>query len=269
MKIHLLLLTCGLSCLTFTSSWLQADLIVSESFDYASGTLKGNNGGSGNWTNPWSSDDELVVAGPGLTYVDSLGNALDVAGLATQGSTGDAKKGERDISEISSGDLWLSVLITGAAGDQQVGLVLDQKFFVGQGRGGNNNGNTWAMYDQDGLVFDSGITAGGDTSFFVAKIEDINGSARAWLWRNPDLNVAPDKANALNSLTGSAVKEFTLQKIEVWNSTNGIGIVDELRLGTDFASVSPFTAVPEPSSFLMLGGLLATATLRRQRRSWV
>ena len=266
MNIHFLLRTLCLSCFVISSSWLQADLIVSESFDYASGKLKGKNGGSGNWTDPWSSDDEIMVAGPGLTYVDSLGNALDVAGLATQGSTGDAKKGERDISEISSGDLWLSVLITGAAGNQQVGLALDQKFFVGQGRGGNNNGNTWAMYDQDGLVFNSGITAGGDTSFFVAKIENINGNAKAWLWRNPDLNAAPDKANALNSLAGSSIKEFTVQKIEVWNSTNGIGIVDELRLGTDFASVSPFTAVPEPTSLLGFGGLLAATAFRRRRR---
>ena len=103
MKIHLLLLTCGLSCLTFTSSWLQADLVVSESFDYASGTLKGNNGGSGNWTNPWISDDELVVTGPGLTYVDSLGNALDVAGLATQGSTGDAKRESEILARFLQG----------------------------------------------------------------------------------------------------------------------------------------------------------------------
>lgn len=245
---------------------LHADLLISDSFDYAVGSLKGNNGGGGpRWSGAWSSDDGVHVTSPGLTYVDSLGNTLDVAGNATRGTSSSSFKSERDISPILSTDVWLGVLITGAAGARQVGIALDQKFFVGQGQGGNENGSNWAMYDQDGLVFDTGLVAGGDTSFLVAKIEFSGGDERAWLWRNPNLNAEPDKANALNGASGNSIKDFTVAKIQVHHNTNGIGLVDELRIGTAYADVSPFTAVPEPSS-LMLVGLFSSALWGTRRR---
>src|SRR5687768_6808289 len=163
-------------------------LVISESLEYASGlTLKDRNGGIG-WDGAWSSDSEPIITTSGLTFTDGLGNILSVAGNASRNTVESLKKGERDLASTfggSSTTLWLSILIQGATGSSQTNVALGDKFFIGQGSNGSTN-TDWTVYDQDGVKFDSNVSAGGATSFLVVRLEfNSSGSnEKAWLWIN-------------------------------------------------------------------------------------
>jgi MYXO-CTERM domain-containing protein len=221
-----------------------AGVIAIDSFDYGAGELKDENGGSG-WKDKWSGDDALSVVVPGaLSYADSLGNTLVTHGGHVRSTSTSTKKAERDLSNTwgSNGTtVWIGMLIEGAAGTRQTNLGLADKFFVGQGGNSNTHAN-WTVYDQDGLAFNSGVAAGNNQDFLVAQIDFKSGNETAWLWINPDLDATPVKSAASNGSSGSSVKEFTFDKVELYFNQSNDGFIDELRLATTFAEVAPYAA---------------------------
>ena len=54
--------------------------IAYDDFAYAAGPLSGQAGGTGDWKDIWQGDAAVVVATGGYSYVDALGNTLDVVG---------------------------------------------------------------------------------------------------------------------------------------------------------------------------------------------
>ena len=170
----------------------RASMIVFESFDYNNNQkLKGRNGGSGDWKSNWSGDSKLKIVDPGtLTYTDSQGNTLSTSGGHVRNTSNSFKNGTRDLENKwgSNGTtVWLGVLIEGATGNRRTNVGLAEKFFVGQGSKDSSKTN-WTLYDQDDMIFDSGVEAGNDIVFLAVQIDFSSGDEDAWLWINPDLN---------------------------------------------------------------------------------
>ena len=232
----------------------QASIIAAESFDYNNNQkLKDRNGGSGDWKTgnmgKWSGDNKLKIVAPGtLSYTDFSGNTLNTSGGHVRNTHNSTKKGERRLNNTKGSNgtsVWLGVLIEGATGGsssgRQTNVALANKFFVGQGSNSNSS-TTWTLYDQDGQSFNSGVTAGGNTAFLAVQIDFSSGNDDAWLWINPDLDSTPNKSDAANGLSGSSIKDFEFDKIELYFNRSSDGFIDELRVATSFGEISPFTA---------------------------
>jgi hypothetical protein len=253
-------------------------LLVSESFDYTPGSRPGN-GGSG-WKESWGSDP-MSTTNTGLTYTDSGGNSLQVAGNAsTRKSNGSSQiEAVRDFENEITNTFWFSVLIEGVAGNNTVSLGINESFYVGQGAK-DVKSTTWGVYDADKTQLSGvGVSAVNDISLFVgqalysrskSKFTQLN------LWRNPDLDAQPD-ASATSSFYSGSIKEFDkIPKIAVYHTSDNAAL-DELRFGesyadvTSYTSASPSGSLPEPSTFLILSLLIPLAILihRKQRLALV
>lgn len=270
------LLVCVVGAMFVAVSEVEGAFIAGESFVYTDGAnLEGQGSATGGWTSGWTGDTDHKIRTPGLTYTDGLGNTLNVAGNAVRGGTNDAKHTDRDFTTSSSNTWWMSVLITAGTGNNLTSVSLEDKFYMGQGRD-STDGSVWSMSDANGFVYPTtGGTPASGTAFLVAQLNfDGSGDETAWLWLNPNLNAEPAKSAAaglLSPVGGTTISSFDFpEEARIHIGSNNDGIVDELRIGTTYADVSPFTAVPEPSAFLFLGlvGLACglTSTVRRRRQ---
>ena len=200
-------------------------------------------------------------------HTQRTSSALPVAGekMGNSAKVDDSsgKKIERTLN-FSGSELWTSFLVQGVTGNDVANLSLEQKLSVGQGEG-DINGSNWTMHDQDGLVRDSGLAANSSTHFIVTLVEFSGGDERAWFWINPDLSSAPAKSDSVNGASGDSVKDFELTKVQAWLG-NPDATIDEIRLGTTFADVAPFTAIPEPSSLFLVLLLSALMSTKRRRK---
>ena len=253
-------------------------LIVSESFDYAPGSRPGN-GGSG-WKESWGSDP-MSTTNTGLTYTDSLGNELQVAGNAsTRKSNGSSQiEAVRDFQNEIENTFWFSVLIHGVAGNNTVSLGINESFYVGQGAK-DVKSTSWGVYDADKTQLSAvGAAAENEIALFVGRAlysQSKDKFTHLNLWLNPNLDAQPDASATSNFYSGS-IKEFDkIPKIAVYH-TSDLAALDELRFGESYADVTAFTAagpsgsVPEPATFLILALMVPFAILlhRKQRLALV
>lgn len=125
--------------------------------------------------------------------------------------------------------------------------------------------NKWGISrGSTGTFGDSGVAASaGQTVLLVAKFVFGNGNVDTIdLWVNPVLGQDPGAPMA--SISGG---DFTMTNFNTRPGTASAMILDEIRLGESYADVTPFSAVPEPSTVAALLGLGAFALgVRRGRR---
>ena len=212
-----------------------------EGFDYATGSLNGRNGGTGDWKDPWSGDSDIRVVSPGFTETDGGGNELTVSGNRV-GKTGNAVlKTVRTLNNetgASPETVWASVIIDGDGGNRIHNFSLGDGLFIGQGTKDSST-NRLGMSDQNGLLQNSTITPAGQ-HFLVLRVDFRSGNEHAWLWIDPSLTSEPSTASANASSTSVTDFKFAFVQIQV-QRPNNTGI-DEIRLGSSFADVTPPTA---------------------------
>ena len=212
-----------------------------EGFDYATGSLNGRNGGTGDWKDPWSGDSDIRVVSPGFTETDGGGNELTVSGNRV-GKTGNAVlKTVRTLNNetgASPETVWASVIIDGDGGNRIHNFSLGDGLFIGQGTKDSST-NRLGMSDQNGLLQNSTITPAGQ-HFLVLRVDFRSGNEHAWLWIDPSLTSEPSTASANASSTSVTDFKFAFVQIQV-QRPNNTGI-DEIRLGSSFADVTPHTA---------------------------
>jgi hypothetical protein len=251
-----------------------------EGFDYSSGNLSGNGGGFGwftdaNWT--------ISTAASASNFQISSGS-LDAGDLLTTGnhivSSGNNThiySRRMEAAAPSSGEFWASIVVqtNGLGGgltfsnNANDNLNLNATDFNNRARFGFgiNAGNF--VYTLDGLEGTpvSGSVAGatGDATLLVAKFDVTNGLFS--MWANPTLGGASPSGGtsiaedvSFNRSGSTFANDVT--HVGLFANWNGIQL-DEVRLGTDFASV----AIPEPSTLALLGiaGLCAGLFARRRR----
>lgn len=290
----------GASALLVSATTASAQLIAYEGFDYATGTdnLGTQNGGSGfsaAW--PASAGTESVVAGS-LGYTDSLGNSLITggnSGFFAGGATANASDTIRLLS-ASRGDgttTWVSFvadrlgtdfywaasvqLRSGATGATTEKITVGELSENNATVGADAANNWWGLYNQAGAGATTANSADGylvsDQSLIILRVDNLAGATdTVRMWINPTLGVLPTDASALVTLSGL---DLTFDRVRIFSRqgdathANAQFAVDELRLGETFADVTPFLAIPEPSTYAaILGGLtLGIAAFRRHRRA--
>ena len=185
---------------------------------------------------------------------------------------------------IDRGSLWNSVLLRDDVDDTQTMLYsmgtggtvnTEQGSQYLFGISGADNGAYTVRYkSDDNTITDQALSlnmATGQTDFLLFNIEfgDGTGNITYNFWLNPTLGAGgPGTADFTQSVAWSVFDTNSSDQVGIDSfyfkpgNGNNNGSIDEFRLGTDFASVTP--VVPEPSA-LLLGSIGAMIMLRRRR----
>lgn len=160
--------------------------------------------------------------------------------------------------------------------------------------------DTWAMLQQGSSSAVKASTvnwASSPADFILMRIDHVGGIASSGsgtalnlvdpdtvrIWINPLLDTLPSDASAditfnandFNAANGVATlglnRDFVMNRFRIFaggtNGVTGYGSIemDEIRVGEQFADVTPYTAVPEPAFGAMVGlGVLAVLLKRRR-----
>ncbi len=81
------------------------------------------------------------------------------------------------------------------------------------------------------------------------------------LWVNPTLGGTLGTADA--SISGG---DFAITCFNTRPDTANVFIFDELRIGESYADVTPYTVIPEPTTWALLAGSLTALVVFRRRR---
>lgn len=241
-------------------------LICNEPFNYSTGALTGNNGGTG-WNGAWVEQNGITTgyeifasslaytstgilvtsankAGGGYQY-QSSGRGLDVSGAFSTYATG-------GYIGLSGTTLYLSILIRAHNADivhcnlHASGSVWDNSLpKLGLG---SYDGAHWQL-NVLGTTYNWSGTMSLDTDYFMVLRMDFAATNTIKLWVNPALTGIEPSAD-ITQTTGTSVafNSFT------WHGGNsaGSGFLDEIRFGASWADVTPTTATVNK-------GVLATA----------
>lgn len=268
---------CAVVFAGFALTSARAQLIAYEPFNYTAGsTVAGNTlSGVGIWA--------AVNTGTAPTVV--TGN-LSVTGL--QASTGNSaylpggnhQEAVLPFTSTTTGSIYFSLALnvtaqpTGASyilgfstGNTSFGATI---FTQASGAGyqiGFSNRSSGST-----VTYDSTVYALNATVFLVGRYDFVSGTGNdtSALWINPSSATFGAGAAPTATLTSSGGTDMTAISQFLLRGASGspISTVDELRVGTTWASVTP-AAIPEPSTYAALFGAFALGlvALRRHRRN--
>ncbi|MBI4660836.1 MAG: hypothetical protein HY735_18525, partial [Verrucomicrobia bacterium] len=271
---------------TAPSVQLQATApLAYEGFNYASGDLPGRAGGTG-WAAPWqvnnSPANSALVQAESLPYTDVRGNRLVTSGgkgyVIGQAGTAQPFREIPSVLTNSGTTVWFSFV------GQRVGITTNnsvaaeaaniypraanvslfnstlasssEQLAIGNGSGAPTN--TWSLLPDGSLANRQGTLASfANVSFVVVRIDFKAGNDDAYLWVNPLLDVEPSIASADAKSLGSFDYSFNRIRPFAGNPQNNRPyaemVYDELRVGTSYPSVAPFTVGPPPGTPLSIG----------------
>ncbi|MCC6681032.1 MAG: hypothetical protein IT445_09040 [Phycisphaeraceae bacterium] len=271
----------------------QASLLVEETFDYAAGTLVGNNGGTGfstAWATTFTSNavGSIDVTSGSIAFSDyaTTGNKVTVD-LQNRTNTSSANiLAERTVSAgLASGDMWVSYLYQR---QDTTGSITSRTARVGFNDGAIHFDTAIKQSSSQGIAVRYDATNGAT----VADVSVQDGSAYLAIVKYADLGVVNSLASfwvlsAANydSIKAGGIDESELDGAAVLKATDAVTSaevltaavdllrivnvssdfpftfdVDEFRLGT---SLSDVAAVPEPASAALAVFALSLLTIRR------
>ncbi len=230
--------------------------------NYTAGTsINGVNGGAG-FTGAWPAGGFDAQNG-GLTF----GSLATTSGQATIVSNFGFNASTRGIPSTSSGDLWVSWLwspVDPADSNTYSGFGLTAQFggadlfYVGDDGAAADTYNV-AIRDSGQVSYSPLVS--GQTYFTVVHINfgtfANDGSVDVYL------NPTPGGALGAPLRSVSGLNLPATNGLVMLGYGNGATAFDEIRFGTTYAEVS---AIPEPSTFLLLGAAGLVMVIRRKRR---
>ncbi|WP_269523000.1 hypothetical protein [Coraliomargarita parva] len=267
----------ALATMTGTAS---ASLVAYDGFDgYTAGTaLNGGAQGSG-WTSDWAE----ATAGDSTIQTAGL---IDPNGLVSGGSQALLSQPTAARSNV---DDYLTRTFAAQAGDVYISFLLQAgtgidtsdfyNFQVSNGATGNasdalgvgiRNTSGNPFFARVGSSNDNATTNSltssttGETFLVVAKFSKDGSTEynRTDLYLNPTSSSEPLTADASATADITGLSEISLFSVRNYNPESGDTIwIDELRIGTTFASV-----VPEPSSFALIAGFMSMTWVMLRRR---
>jgi hypothetical protein len=249
----------------------QAAEILYDGFDYAEGS---NLGGQGGWANV-NTGDEVIVGG----------SSLSVAGLkASTGRSVSFSEGgtdpQRTYTAVNSGSVFYSFAMqVTALGSLD---MTTGGYFIGLGSSSTNFSSTvWTRATAGGgfnIGFQNNTATTGiqwsgefalNATLFIVGSFNIDTDV-ADLWINPSSNTfgaisAPSVTFSVAAGTTRTSLDRIFLRQDSTTETPSL-IVDELRVGTSWADVTP-SSVPEASSFAFVAGLAGVCAVGLRRRS--
>ncbi|EIQ00268.1 hypothetical protein OpiT1DRAFT_04810 [Opitutaceae bacterium TAV1] len=258
-----------------------ASVLLYDGFDYEAGSLAGKNGGEGfktAWTNSGASTANDVIAS-GSSYTDAGGNDLFVKGgklVVSAANSGIYRTLDPITAAANTTTTWWLSFIGSTSGTPAGGAANNAVLSLRDGNtellsvGAIGGSNAWRV-SSNATYSSTNVAASTSEAFVVIRIDidtTAGGADSIHLWLNPDIGgEAPLASTAASSITGNFWDVFSLNLLRIGASGSFTGIaLDELRLGTDFASVAP-QAVPEPAVLATLFGGVALLAAFVSRRS--
>ncbi|RRJ94986.1 PEP-CTERM sorting domain-containing protein [Opitutaceae bacterium TAV4] len=271
----------------------MASILLYDGFDYPAGSLVGRNDGEGfktAWANSGTASSSTLNTS-GSSYSDTSGNNLLTGGGKVVVSATDTSGVYRTFDPITAASgttttFWLSFVgsttgvWTQGGGGYSAALILRNGDTELLAIGAFGTTDAWRVRANNASYSPApGVPSSSTEAFVVVRIDvdtTTGGNDSVYMWLNPDIGgAAPSISTAAGSITGTNLWNdgaFSLNLLRIGTIDGGAktakGIaLDELRLGTDFASVTP-QAVPEPATLAMLFGgivLFTTAVFRRHR----
>jgi hypothetical protein len=230
----------------------KGGLLIHDNFAYPDGDLAGN-GGSG-WTGAWSGTNPVLVTSPGLGFADAIGNTLVTSGSALNTADGGPATtiSSRETGD-RNGEAWISVLIQPQnTSSDFIGVsfydnglaTADARFAIEHA-----NGKDLRLTRRGGGTVNSTSftsTIGKPVLAVIHLVPDGGGGDPALdridVFFNPTLGVEPGAPHASLTIDG-------LQFDRVRAAQNGrSSLVDELRVGTTYADVTPYVPATDPDS---------------------
>jgi hypothetical protein len=231
----------------------KADLLIHDSFNYPTGDLAGNDGGG--WTGAWAGTNPVVVTTPGLSYSDTTGNTLVTGGSAL--NTGDGGTATTISSRETgdhNGEKWISVLIQPQNSTADFfgvsfydnGLANPDARFAIEHSGSKD----LRLTRRGGGVIHSAsyATTLGKTVLAVIHLVPDGGGGdpaldRVDVFFNPALDYEPGLPHASLTIDG-----LQFDRVRVAGQNGRACLVDELRVGSSFADVTPYVPAVDPDS---------------------
>jgi len=274
-KLLLTTLLAGASSLTS-----HAAIIAEENFNYSASIITNNvtdsqingaNGGTG-WTSAWSASNHgNAITATNQAYpelVTSGANALSKMAL-DPGPAAWNFGASRSFAN-QTGRVWGSATINFELVPGYFEFKLNETTNVNwSAKFGFNSGNIFTEHSGPGALVNTAFAPATGTTYFVAFTYDSTGTSPTTFYINPTglgLDDEPSDALAIASFGGTNYGMSGIGQVSFFSGDNSLFTIDDIRVGTTWASVSP---IPEPSAFASLAGIsvLGLAALRRRRRS--
>lgn len=257
-------------------SYANAQFIIYEGFetpgDYADGVTitSQTGGGSGDWGGSnWSIENPGIgyqSVTTSLTYSDGSNNLITSDGSLSK-VAGSNTISYRNFDNTafnntfgSGGEIWFSALFHAESTTDIVYRISRDSAFNGPGFN-VENGQLTARFNN--TISSSSISVDNGETYFVVGRVTPDTTNTLDLWLNPSLGSAPIGAGDLTVDQGYDLT--LLARTIVQSRNNDSAMLDELRLGSTFASVTPNTAIPEPSTYVLLFACAIGAVAIRRR----
>lgn len=229
---------------------VRAAQLVYEPFDYVAGSILTSQTGGSGWTAGWTQTGEpCVIGASGLSYVDSIGKILNVSGKHADTTGTNTTRNFRTAAAVPLNDVWISFLYR---------LPASNARFKGVTFYRASTGTTTPVFAVSNLPSTAsiGLTKGAatpvntqkgtlNTTHFIAlrltKAGGAGGLDRVEVFVDPLLATVPTTADA--TIEDS---NFDFDIIRIAGELGVTLHVDELRVGTTYADVAPYTATDDP-----------------------
>lgn len=225
---------------------LHAAELVYEPFDYTAAENLTSLAGGGGWASAWTQDGESSVIGPdGLTFTDGIGNVLAVSGRSAETTHTATSRNFRTVAGGLLTDVWISFLWhLPASNNKFEGL----NFYRGtQATFSISNPSTTAAATislSNNLPGGTGVSTQkggfGVTHLVVLRLTEgggPGGADRVQAFIDPLLSGVPSVPDA--TVNGS---NFDFDNLRIAGQDGATVILDEIRIGSSFADVTPHTA---------------------------
>ncbi|MGB2500795.1 MAG: PEP-CTERM sorting domain-containing protein [Mariniblastus sp.] len=233
------------------SGLVKADVYFSEGFDYSDGSLTTV---SSDWTRHSGTEGQIQVSGGKVLLTDSQSEDVNRL-LGTTITTGTVFAGfDFSVSANNPGGTDFEYFAHFGNGTSDFTARMDVNT-------ADANGFLVGISHTSTAQASWGSTLSYDTVYrAIIGYDRDSGLANLWIDASQDTDTSiVTTTNDTNNVEGFYLRESN-------SSVNETIVVDDLVVGSTFADVVTFNAVPEPSGLLVLG-LFGFAGLARRRRS--
>jgi hypothetical protein len=250
MTARRLLFAGSIIAIALTNRASYAISLAYDGFNYATGNLAGQNGGTG-WTAAWtSSGGTAQVQSPGATYpsLNTVGNKAFISA-----SDQNSRILTAGLQGTGDSTVWASFIgqRTGANNVRFFGLTFyeggtaaaQERFSIGENS--NNNSDLWGarFTNASSGIVNSTVSINTQSLLLVRVNYHAAANDDLYLWVNPNLS-AGEPAIGTAAASSIGLWNMVFDRISIRGGTlNGGNIgeayYDELRIGTTFADVSP------------------------------